>query len=348
MFSFDVCNTHLKYWHFSLTVLFSIGFTAFVQSPHGKSMVIDCASCHSPDSWTYNKQSASFDHDRQTGFALWGQHKSLECLSCHKSLNFAEVQAACISCHTDFHQQTVGNDCARCHTSKSWIVEDLTLMHERTSFPLMGVHAGQDCAACHQDASLVNFKPTGVTCLDCHRVEYLNAKTPDHVTNQFSTDCSVCHQLTGNGWMNGQILHSFFPLEQSHGGLDCTACHQPNTFKGLDANCISCHAEAINPAQSIDHSSFPNDCKLCHNLAPGWKPASFSIHDSYFPIYSGEHKGKWNECTDCHMQSGNYKSFSCIDCHEHNNAQEMAKEHDDVSGFKFESQSCFGCHPRGD
>lgn len=319
-----------------------------IPSPHGSKMVIDCAKCHSPQSWTMDTKTSTFDHAKDADFPLWGQHRSLDCQSCHGSLKFSEVQTNCNACHIDFHQQTVGNDCARCHNTRSWIVEEITRMHERTSFPLIGVHATQDCAVCHKDASLVNFAPTGVTCLDCHRAEYFAAREPDHQSNQFSTDCSVCHSLTGNGWKGGQILHSFFPLEQGHAGLDCTVCHKPPGFSGLDANCINCHATLINPSQSVDHGDFPSDCKLCHSLAPGWRPAGFSLHDTYFPIYSGKHKGEWNDCIDCHLQPENYKIFSCINCHEHNNAQKMAKEHDEVSGFKFESMACFGCHPRGD
>ena len=57
-------------------------------------------------------------------------------------------------------------------------------------------------------------------------------------------------------------------------------------------------------------------------MEAGW---FFSSHDAYFPIYSGKHKGEWNDCVDCHIQSSNYKIFSCINCHEHNNAQKWLK-----------------------
>ena len=330
-----------------------IGFSCYAQelrakSPHGQNLAIDCTKCHSPASWKMDGSLHTFNHGTDTSYPLAGQHEPLECAACHKSLIFSEIGSTCISCHTDFHQQTVGIDCARCHTPKSWIVEDITRMHEKTSFPLMGVHSTQDCAACHTSETLVNFKPTGVTCLDCHRSEYIAAKQPDHQANNFSTDCSSCHSITGTAWKGDPILHSFFPLEQGHKGIDCFGCHKPPAYTGLDANCISCHADALNAAQSVDHSLFPTDCKLCHTLAIGWKPAGFSSHDAYFPIYSGKHKGEWNECIDCHIQTSNYKIFSCINCHEHNNAQKMAKEHDEVSGFKFESMACFGCHPRGD
>lgn len=55
-------------------------------SPHGAGFAMDCAKCHSPESWTY-AQNATFSHD-STEFALTGQHRDLECRSCHTSLEF--------------------------------------------------------------------------------------------------------------------------------------------------------------------------------------------------------------------------------------------------------------------
>jgi hypothetical protein len=50
-------------------------------------------------------------------------------------------------------------------------------------------------------------------------------------------------------------------------------------------------------------------------------------------------------CTDCHLTS-NYREFSCLDCHAHEKTS-MDNEHRDVSGYTYNSQSCYGCHPQG-
>jgi len=76
-------------------------------------------------------------------------------------------------------------------------------------------------------------------------------------------------------------------------------------------------------------------------------PANFDHDKDFFPIYSGEHQGEWNECSDCHI-GGNLNSFSCIDCHEHNDPNDLADEHDDVNGYQYSSPACLQCHPNGD
>ena len=105
-----------------LTLILSV-LALNAQSPHGDKLAIDCAKCHSPESWRYNANLSLFSHD-STDFALFGQHKALDCKSCHQSLKFDEAPTDCNSCHVDPHNQTVGLDCKRCHTSASWIVDN--------------------------------------------------------------------------------------------------------------------------------------------------------------------------------------------------------------------------------
>ncbi len=71
-------------------------------------------------------------------------------------------------------------------------------------------------------------------------------------------------------------------------------------------------------------------------------------HDGlYFPIFSGKHDNEWNTCDECHTTPGNYNMFSCIECHEHDNPGDLADEHDEVSGYVYESNACYTCHPNG-
>lgn len=110
------------------------------QSPHGEKLRIDCAKCHNPLNWTYDKLQSSFDHNN-TEFPLKGQHINLDCRTCHESLQFEAAESSCFTCHIDIHQQTLGNDCARCHNETSWVVEEITEIHEQTSFPLIPLYA---------------------------------------------------------------------------------------------------------------------------------------------------------------------------------------------------------------
>ncbi len=317
------------------------------QSPHGKNFAIDCATCHHPENWSYQQNKATFSHD-STAFPLVGQHKDLDCRSCHQTLAFDQAQSNCVSCHADIHQQTVGNDCARCHTPQSWIVEDVTQMHENVAFPLMGVHANINCNDCHQSETNVRFSPTGVTCIDCHRADYVNTKKPDHVKNNFSNDCAMCHGLNGSAWSTEIIDHSFFPLEQGHKIDDCKACHLAEDYSIISAECISCHQNDFNGTQNPNHamSGFSNNCIECHTISPSWKPVTFTDHDGrFFPIYSGKHKGVWTDCVECHANTNDFSSFTCVGCHKNPETDDV---HDGISGYSYTDNACLGCHPTGD
>ena len=315
------------------------------ESPHGEKLKIDCSSCHTSDNWKYNTYGP-FSHDK-TDFPLVGQHMWIDCQSCHPTLVFNEAVSECYSCHHDIHKQTVGNDCNRCHTPLSWIVENVDLMHEKVSFPLTGVHLAVNCHECHADEGNMIFSPIGAECFDCHKDDYFSAKSPDHQQQDFPIDCYLCHSLNGPEWNSGQILHSFFPLTQGHEINDCKICHQTDNYNDISGVCYSCHQNDFQNATNPDHSQYPKECNFCHSLNSGWRPAEYSDHDSEFPIYSGKHKKEWDECMDCHTSAGNFIQFSCINCHEHNNQSKLAKEHDEVKDYKFDSSACYECHPKG-
>src|SRR5665648_197029 len=122
--------------------LFAIVFisaTLATDSPHGKGFNVPCEQCHSAKGWKLDKEIYSFDHTT-TALPLVGQHQTVECRLCHKTLIFADAKSECFECHTDIHQQTVGPDCGRCHTPASWIINNITEIHRLTRFPLLGPH----------------------------------------------------------------------------------------------------------------------------------------------------------------------------------------------------------------
>ena len=317
-------------------------------SPHGKDFKLSCDLCHSANGWKFDKSVYSFDHNK-TAMPLSGQHRVLDCRQCHKSLVFAEAPTACVDCHTDMHNQTVGPDCGRCHTSKSWIVENITEMHQKSRFPLVGPHYTTDCSRCHPSASLLRFEPQGIECYDCHSKDYLATTKPNHVQGGYSKNCSECHSLFGFTWATTNVNHDFFPLTNGHNIGDCGKCHVNGNYSNISKECVSCHQSNYNATTNPNHTaaSFPTSCGDCHTTMPGWKPATFTSHDAqFFPIYSGKHAGTWNACTDCHNSPPSYKTFSCIDCHSHNQP-DMDSKHTNVGGYTYASLPCYECHPTG-
>lgn len=334
----------------SLNFVFLI-FTLYLfaqENPHGESMLLDCSDCHTTQGWNFNS-AGTFNHD-STGFVLEGQHKVTSCIACHTSLVFSEAKNNCIDCHTDMHNTTVGMDCARCHDARSWLVSNISEMHQLSRFPLLGAHNTADCASCHTSVSRLEFEPLGVECIDCHRQDYLSTTNPNHVQTGLSTSCTDCHRIDAFEWSASGINHDFFPLTKGHEISDCAACHTSGLTQSPPTDCYSCHQSDFLATSNPNHqiSGISTNCVDCHTTDPGWKPADFKIHDElFFPIFSGKHRGEWNNCTDCHSNPENYVVFSCTDCHEHSR-NDMDDEHRGINGYSYNSMACFACHPNGD
>lgn len=325
-----------------------IFFKQKVDHPHGKDFKLSCSICHSPKGWVLDKEIYSFDHNTAK-LPLTGQHNVVSCKSCHPTLVFRDAKSECNECHTDIHQATAGQECARCHNTGSWLVSNINEIHHYTRFPLLGAHRTADCSGCHHSESMLRFDVSGVNCIDCHREDFLATSNPNHTNAGFSQDCSVCHPINSTQWTGAGFNHSFFPLVQGHSGPACTSCHTSGTYSDANPECSSCHQEDYLATTNPNHSTmgFPLTCNICHTLEPGWKPASFTEHDSKsFPIYSGKHKGTWTSCTECHTNSTSYSQFTCLSCHEHNKTS-MDEKHREVSGYSYTSQACLQCHPGG-
>jgi hypothetical protein len=307
----------------------------------------DCSQCHS---------TATFGNARgahaTNGFPLTGGH-AIECARCHGQPFNAHLDPACVSCHlNDYNGTTDPNhsqagfptDCALCHTNAGW--SGATFDHKNTAFPLTGAHVGLDCSACHADG-VYKGKPTA--CVSCHLNDYNGTTDPNHVQAGFPTDCALCHSTAT--WSGATFNHAntAFPLTGAHVGLDCSACHADGVYKGKPTACVSCHLAAYNAQTDPNHvaAGFSKDCTQCHNTS-AWSGARFTQHDASlprsFPIYSGNHSGRWTHCSDCHTNSSNYAVFTCFLCH----AQaDTNSRHTNVSGYTYDSNECYRCHPTG-
>jgi len=318
------------------------------ESPHGPAFKVSCSTCHSSKGWQLDREIYSFDHSK-TKLPLLGQHKEVDCRLCHQSLVFSEAKTECNKCHTDVHQSTVGDDCSRCHTPSSWLVNNITDIHQSSRFPLLGAHRTADCYDCHKSESLARFDVIGVNCIDCHRADFQATTDPNHAEAGFSEDCSTCHPVNSFQWAGAGFTHSYFPLTLGHSVPACADCHKGGNYTSTPTDCYACHSTDFNNTTNPKHQTlgFSVTCTQCHNTNPDWKPASYAQHDTKsFPIYSGKHRGEWNSCTECHANASNYAQFTCLSCHEHNKT-DMDKEHRGENGYSYDSAACLKCHPKG-
>lgn len=249
-----------------------------------------------------------------------------------------------VGMHTGIAQESenphrvLDRECNACHTPEGW--NTIRFDHQQTAFPLTGQHEGVNCVACH---SLADFREVQARCGACHI---------DAHQDKLGEDCQRCH--TSRSWtlLDPLTAHASttFPLLGKHGQLDCQACHTSEVvgeFSMTRSECFACHEAEFRSAQNPVHSSlgFGVRCEECHELT-GWRPATFAQHDDVFPIFSGKHRGEWEDCTDCHTSPGNFLVFSCLNCHEHRQSK-MDEEHHEVAGYVYESNACYACHPRG-
>ena len=307
----------------SFIILILFFFTAFnstglSQSPHGKNFNIDCSNCHDAASWKVISSRILFNHDT-TGFKLTGQHKSVDCKSCHSSLVFSEVKKDCFSCHKDIHQNSVGFDCERCHNTNSWVIPHINEIHRMSRFPLIGAHQAADCAQCHSGYSNLNFNPVGVLCIDCHRADFNNTTSPNHLSAGFSTECQECHNISSITWSTIKVNHDFFPLTGGHKIDNCFSCHSRNTYNGLSPDCISCHTgNYTNAVPNHSAAGISTECRTCHNINT-WNPSDFKHITTGFEL-TGQHAVL--ECSTCHKGTTSGLNVNCVSCHQadYNNA----------------------------
>lgn len=200
--------------------------------------------------------------------------------------------------------------CENCHTSISWkpIRGIPEFDHNRTRYPLRGMHEKVDCKQCH--TSLV-FTNVSTRCSDCHA---------DFHRGQFGTRCEECHTVKGWEIQTQQLKQHMnrFPLLGAHAMLECSDCHKGGAvgqFAGLSTACLTCHTADFQKAANPDHkaSGFPTTCESCHS-ADTWFGAKFDHLKFTGYALIGAHATL--ECTACHI-GGQFKGTpaDCYSCH---------------------------------
>ncbi len=297
-------------------ICFSIQLSAQkkTKNPHGP-IKWDCFKCHTTSSWTEKKSPLKFSHD-DTEFPLQGEHRFLECISCHQSLVFKEIGTTCADCHTDVHRGQFGLDCQSCHHSDNWKnVLDMFELHSSRGFPLIGVHAVADCQSCHVGEQRLEFSGTPTNCYGCHLADFALTTNPNHAKAQFSMDCQECHRPEANNWENAGFTHTnTFELRGAHVFADCNSCHA-NSFAGTPADCYSCHSQEYHATRDPNHETagFATTCETCHSEI-SWDTDTFNHDLTAFPL-TGQHR--FANCADCHTNNVFAGTpMDCFSCHQ--------------------------------
>ncbi|MBT7608455.1 MAG: hypothetical protein HN576_01785, partial [Bacteriovoracaceae bacterium] len=368
-------------------VLPKLGRTLRTDTGVNHSLVTNCASCHTFNSWT---NVATYTHDNPP---------PTECTSCHETNNASPLTTPKLGRPTRPEHPAAG-DCINCHTFSNW--------SNVTSFDHVGVN---NCNECHNDnsqAAMVNRGRPALPhpgndrdCKDCHT--YNSWKPPvsyDH--NPLPETCNDCHNSQSPLAVK-QKGRPFAPHPQ--GNRDCVDCHTydswkpPVTFdhdptpascnschdqgqlasapkqKGRPAaphpqggrDCISCHSTSTwTPPQSYDHIPLSTDCFNCHvtnNAAPNALP---KLGKPTRPTHTTS-----NACNTCHVYTGGWSNISnfnhtgatsCNICHEsarpltpHPQTTDCATCHTNPSWVPASTpfnhtptpESCRGCHENG-
>ena len=322
------------------------GLHASYRIPAGSSQ--ECSRCHSDHNganfqlvkWDPNK----FDH-RETGYVLEGKHAGLACNKCHlperipaderasikrKDLRqtFLGIPQACVACHKDFHEGRLGQNCLQCHNFVDWKDISGRFDHNKTRYPLTGLHGQVKCEKCHTPDAKGAPRYRGIPfgkCDDCH--------ADPHKGSFKDKSCQTCHN-TG-GWkkipssnLSNNFDHSKtkYPLLGKHATVECEACHLKGDFKKelAFAKCTDCHKDDHN-GQFAQRKPDGIECSSCHKV-DGWKPSLFDVKahaNTDYPLVDGHAMVK---CDGCHIPKGKNTIFRivkfnrCTDCHkdEHN------------------------------
>lgn len=321
------------------------------RDPHVGELGADCARCHTPRNFI--DRSAQLENHRMTRFPLTGAHVSRDCAECHTrqpqgQLTWVNTPIECQACHLPQYQATTDpnhvaanfpTDCALCHTPTAW--SRARFDHRSAGFALTGAHATTPCASCHASG----YTGTPTDCYSCHQSDYNGTTDPNHVAQNYPRDCSLCHTTTS--FQGARFDHSTtsFPLTGKHTTTACVQCHAAG-YTGTPTDCYACHQTDYQGAADPNHvgAGFSTDCASCHNTT-SFQGAKYTQHDSlYFPIYSGAHNGRWSRCADCHNVASDYGVFNCLGCH---SDADTTPRHSGVSGYQYNSQACYTCHPTG-
>jgi hypothetical protein len=230
-----------------------------------------CEQCH--DLKGYHPSTFTLAQHQKTRFQLTGSHVATACGDCHKERPTPEAphrilyrfdNRSCTVCHEDIHKGQFADrmqqkradgtplGCEACHTTKTWQELD-RFDHDKTSFPLTGLHRATACIDCHKPPNLetrlihVDFKAAPTKCEQCHE----DIHGAQFAKADRTTPCADCHN-TGR-WKPSLFDHetrTSFSLKGAHQNVRCEACHKSVRtvagkevlfYKPTPKACAACH-----------------------------------------------------------------------------------------------------------
>jgi nitrate/TMAO reductase-like tetraheme cytochrome c subunit len=200
--------------------------------------------------------------------------------------------------------------CENCHTAAAWrpIRAVPEFDHNKSSYPLRGMHETVKCTQCHTKPV---FSNASKNCADCHA---------DIHRRQMGPDCAQCH--TVNGWniavQQVKDHQNRFPLLGAHAAIQCDQCHTQlatGIFYGLSTQCNSCHLKdwqnTTNPPHPNAGPAFASsNCQGCHNF-DSWLDAKFDHTTTGFPLTAGHANVP---CLSCHINNNYNLQIAPTDC----------------------------------
>ena len=180
--------------------------------------------------------------------------------------------------------------------------------HNKTGYPLRGIHQNVKCTQCHIKPVFSNVSKN---CADCHA---------DIHRRQMGPDCAQCHTVKGWNIAVQQMKdhQNRFPLLGAHAAIQCDQCHTQlatGIFYGLSTQCDSCHFKdwqnTTNPPHPSAGPAFASsNCQGCHNF-DSWLNAKFDHTTTGFPLTAGHANVP---CTSCHINNNYNLQIAPTDC----------------------------------
>jgi len=290
-------------------------FSAFGNPPR-------CNTCHPTTSW----KSKIFNHAKQTGFALTGDHAKVACRSCHRGKGPSDFEklgagADCMGCHehANVHEKKWKNkQCLDCHLKPGIVKVNEKKLEEvyhgpNSNFPLVKEHDGVPCSDCH----------TG-----------RNKKGNTTFEHEDPNCGERCHEDS---------------LHQGELGSKCLPCHVSGTWDALEFKHNVDEYPDGTPGYELKGEHLNNNCESCHTKARKFKDTPRECAAVGCHAEDDAHKGRLGqECEKCHVETGdnlfNHNTMSVFRLDGKHLAVRCADCHPSVT-FKPRPQTCFGCHP---
>ena len=193
----------------------------------------------------------------------------------------------------------------------------------------------KSCTKCHKLGGGVPDQK----CLNCHEKLDKLIRNKKSIHARYSDPCIQCHgdhkgrnyKLISLDEKKFDHNQTGYKLEERHGEIACKKCHKKkNTFRGLKADCLSCH-------KNYHKGRLKKDCLSCHNFRD-WKETEKFDHnrDAAYKLTGLHLKVK---CKDCHRKNRyKIKHFKrCDSCHKNPHKKEKITK----------KKLCRECHVTG-